>query len=125
MINIDTLMTALITTANKSPIQYKHAACIIENNKILSLCYNTESVYIKNGSIHAEINAIYNISKCKKLTNCTIIIIRISKDNTLRYSKPCSNCMETIKRKGIKNIIYSLNAVDTRNLLYKHINHLP
>jgi len=47
------------------------------------------------------------------LQNVNILVIRLSKKNRLQNSKPCANCIETIKnlpkRKGycIKNIYYS------------------
>jgi hypothetical protein len=45
----------------------------------------------------------------KKLSNITIIVIRLcpSNSNKLLNSKPCCQCIETMKCMGIKNICYS------------------
>jgi cytidine deaminase len=66
--------------------------------------------------IHAEKNAIDKLRplNIKKRLKCiTLLVIRISKNNKLQNSKPCANCIKTIKtlpqKKGytIKNIYYS------------------
>lgn len=66
--------------------------------------------------IHAEYDAINKLKPIKRkryLQNINILVIRISKNNKLQSSKPCANCIETMKhlpgKKGykIKHIYYS------------------
>jgi len=66
--------------------------------------------------IHAEhdaINKLKPIKRKKYLQNVKLLVIRISKKNKLQSSKPCANCIKTMKslpeKKGykIKNIYYS------------------
>lgn len=66
--------------------------------------------------IHAEhdaINRLKPIKRKKHLQNINILVIRVTKSNKLQNSKPCANCIETMKhlpeKKGykIKNIYYS------------------
>lgn len=66
--------------------------------------------------IHAEYDAItklVSLRKRKKLTNINLLVIRLSGKNKLQSSKPCSNCIESMKilpeKKGykIQNIYYS------------------
>jgi deoxycytidylate deaminase len=95
----------LINLANSSPMKFKHASAIIQNGKIYSTGVNR---YINNMdttlSLHSEIQAI---AGCKDLRNKSILIIRVSTNNRLKLSKPCSNCLKQIKNKNIKKIYYS------------------
>lgn len=66
--------------------------------------------------IHAEYEAIKKLiplRKTKKLESVNLLVIRLSGKNKLQSSKPCSNCIDTMKtlpeKKGykIQNIYYS------------------
>ena len=70
----------------------------------------------KRPGIHAEYDAIRKLvplKRQKRLVNINILVIRLSGKNKLQSSKPCANCIETMKilpeKKGyhIKNIYYS------------------
>jgi len=84
---------------------------------ILSFGFNKEGNYsINDHGIHAEHDAIIGLKplrKKKHFQNVNMLVIRISKNNKLQNSKPCANCIETMKilpeKKGyhIKNIYYS------------------
>jgi hypothetical protein len=72
----------------------------------------------KKPGIHAEHDALNKLQplKCKRrLVSINILVIRLSMKNTLQSSKPCNNCIETMKKlptkKGykIQNIYYSDN----------------
>jgi deoxycytidylate deaminase len=65
-------------------------------------------------SIHAEVAAISSIRKKQKhiLNECDIYVVRIGPDrfnNPLKYSRPCTNCSNTIIKNNIKNAFYSTN----------------
>ena len=84
---------------------------------ILSYGFNMMGDYSRNDhGIHAEHDAITRLKQLKKkkhLRNVNMLVIRISKNNKLQNSKPCANCIETMKilpeKKGyhIRNIYYS------------------
>jgi hypothetical protein len=66
--------------------------------------------------VHAEhdaINRLKPLQRKKHLQCVNILVVRLSKNNKIQNSKPCANCIETIKtlpeKKGyrIKNIYYS------------------
>ena len=66
--------------------------------------------------VHAEhdaINGLRPLRRKKHLQNVNILVIRVSKNNKLQNSKPCANCIETMRvlpqKKGyrIRNIYYS------------------
>lgn len=76
--------------------------------------YNVRNIVNqKCPSLHAEIHAIHRLSKriiCqrKSLKKYSIIVIRIHKiTGQLMNSKPCHNCIESMKKCGIKTVYYS------------------
>lgn len=94
--------------ANNSDIYYQHAAGIIQNNKLVSSGINkfaaVKSPHYKR-TIHAEISAFYNLSK-KNCKGLDMIVIRI-KNNTLKNSRPCNNCIDKLTKLGIRKVYYS------------------
>lgn len=73
-------------------------------------------VYGNEPGIHAEhdaINKLKPLSRNKHLKNINMLVIRFSKNYKIQNSKPCANCIKTMKtlpeKKGyrIKNIYYS------------------
>ena len=77
-------------------------------------------------AVHAEEDAINNfIAFCRKkyyddasirrkLKRSLLITIRV-KNNNIRCSAPCRNCIETIRSYGIRQIIYSENGDSNGN----------
>jgi deoxycytidylate deaminase len=110
--------------ASKSPMYtHKHGAIIVYKDKIISSGYN---YYMGDFSIHAEVAAISKINKKQKhlLCDCDIYVVRIgpkSLDTPLKYSKPCSNCQNTIIKNNIKNAYYSTSYDydDIRSIIHK------
>jgi len=98
--------------ANKSPMfNHKHGAIIVYKDKIIGSGFN---YYMADFSIHAEVAAIASIHKKQKhiLRDCDIYVVRIGPDrfnNPLKYSRPCTNCSNTIIKNNIKNAFYSTN----------------
>ena len=67
--------------------------------------------------IHAEHDALLKLipNKKRKLKNINLLVIRVSGKNKLQSSKPCNNCIQTMRRLSIKkgykiqNVYYSDN----------------
>ncbi|MCX5895434.1 MAG: hypothetical protein NTZ51_06355 [Proteobacteria bacterium] len=89
----------------------------MKKTKILSFGVNQSpnSDYITPG-IHAEQDAINKLKPLKykkNLESINILVIRLSSKNKLQSSKPCANCIESMKnnptKKGykIQNVYYS------------------
>lgn len=93
-------------------VNHRHGCVIVSNRgKIISEGYNYRW---KEMSIHAEVSAISQIHKKKKidLSNCTMYVVRIGTDrmgNPLKYSKPCENCTHAILKSGLRKVFYSTN----------------
>jgi tRNA(Arg) A34 adenosine deaminase TadA len=90
-----------------SNCNYKHAAAIIKNGKILSIGVNS---FISGVSLHAEICAIkqcMSIYPKNLLKGLDLIVVRCTKTGELSNSRPCKHCCSFIKEKGVRNIFYS------------------
>ncbi len=84
--------------------QEPFGACLVKDNKIISLAHNTirSSVDV---TAHAEMNAIREA--CRDL--CTT---DLSGCEIYATFKPCSMCMEAIKRAGIIKVYYGAGPED-------------
>lgn len=126
------LIDALKKEALKSNVSLKHSAAFIKKKgkQIIQIGYNQFNFYNYKKQIqdskkvtpfshlrytkHAEQHASLKMINTKSFNdNSTfdIIIIRINKNNKLRYSRPCNNCIEYLRNLDypIKNVYYSTN----------------
>ena len=116
----DFLVKLACKSAINSELLQKHGSILICDEQTFT-GYN-HFVCGKNCiPVHAEEDAINNfIIFCRKkyyddafirrkLRKCLLITIRV-KNNNIRCSAPCRNCIETIKSYGIRQIIYSENS---------------
>lgn len=56
----------------------------------------------------------------KKFKKTDIMVLRIS-HNGIKFSKPCSDCIKTLKKFNIRGIYYSL---DNGELVYEKISNI-
>lgn len=98
--------------AIKGGMLQNHCACILKNNKIISVGLN--KYLLNNGSsnysIHAEQDAIINMKKKYKINkkdNLTLIVIRIDKEMNLKNSRPCKRCCNIIEKYPFNKVVYS------------------
>ena len=89
------LALKLLYLTLRSNTNKKHAAAIIKNNRLLYRRSNFTGM-------HAEENVLRQMDTKEKV----IIVIRCEK-NILKFSKPCKNCIELMKQKGIKKVAYT------------------
>jgi len=121
--------------ALKSNLRSKHCACLVKKNKILCIQNNTYNSHNNNifCSTHAEISIHRNINKynIKNFNKNTydLWVIRYSKKHGLADSKPCSKCIDYMKKNMyyVQNIIYSnengnLQKVSIDNIKSKHVS---
>jgi cytidine deaminase len=96
---------------------YKEKNGVLKKANILSFGFNMlGDDYGNQPGIHAEhdaINRLKPLRRNKHLQNVNILVVRLSKNNKLKNSKPCANCIENMnvlpEKKGyrIRNIYYS------------------
>jgi deoxycytidylate deaminase len=101
-----------ITEPNSSQYHH-HYSGIYRNGKKLYLGSN----HLRNSynnkctcySTHAEMDVIYKAlrNNFNDLSTCTIAVIRFGRDGTLKNSRPCNHCLESMKFYRIKKIMYS------------------
>lgn len=89
------LALKLLYLTLRSNTNKKHAAAIIKNNRLLYRRSNFTGM-------HAEENVLRQMNTKEKL----ILVIRCEK-NILKYSKPCKYCIELMRKKGIKKVVYT------------------
>ena len=87
---------------------FNHASVILHKKSILCFGYNKSEGY------HAEYDAINKlVINKKRLKSINILVVRFNGSNKIQSSKPCYNCINTIKnepcKKGykIKYVYYS------------------
>lgn len=108
---LDLAIQAAMT--NKEP-KWKLAALTVGGGRILSVGYNsTMQNPTPTGTIphtclgrHAETEAIRFCHSVPK----TIYIARVSKSFKPRLARPCNECYDAIRRKGIKRIVYTIDS---------------
>jgi hypothetical protein len=93
--------------------QYQHHySGIYRNGKKMFLGYN----HLRNSyngrctcySTHAEMDVIHKaLHNNSDLSNCVIAVVRFGKDGSLRNSRPCNHCLDSMKFYRIKKIMYS------------------
>jgi len=110
--------------AINSCLLHKHGACLFQGDKIFSFGVNK---YYRNNtsplyrlSVHAEIDALVKCNKFSK--GMDVLIIRLGKNNKLKYSRPCNGCIEKLREKGIRKAYYSNSNGD---IVYEFIEHMP
>ena len=77
---------------------YKHAALVIEGNRILAMASNLASK-------HAEIRALRKMPGSGK--GRVLVSSRTGAGGALKMALPCANCMAAIRAAGIKTVRYS------------------
>jgi deoxycytidylate deaminase len=117
-----------------SDSHHKHGSVLICKNQVFT-GYNHFAGCKTCVTVHAEEHAINNfISWCRircypdnyirrKLKKSILFTIRV-KDDCIKYSPPCRECIMLIKHYEIKHIIYSEQLDDKTSLVSKKVRDL-
>lgn len=101
--------------AMKSCMTHKHGCVIVVGDEIIATGFNHHFTHMSHKfSLHAEMHAIHKMKRKYKhlLSDCELYVVRIAgskMDNCLKYSKPCPDCSNEIKKCGIRKVYYSTN----------------
>jgi hypothetical protein len=120
---IDTIVDTLRNIDSSNNMRNLHVAIALINNKPIIKPTINHLVDSGRGSVHAEVDALYNVCKryvsyfsrkslrdidnLKQLKNVDLIVIRISKNGDLKNSKPCIDCLKILKKAKCNRIYYS------------------
>jgi deoxycytidylate deaminase len=114
-LQLDDIYDAAVAQAHKSTMQHRHGAVIVgKGGEVLAKGYNQYIDYFSHQwSCHAEISAIMNLKKRKKVwqpEDLTMIVVRVGGKKGLytSLSKPCCNCKKEIEKLGIARVFYSM-----------------
>jgi deoxycytidylate deaminase len=115
-------LTSNIPETN-STYAFQHFSGIYRNGKVL--CHGSNNLRNSyNGecicySTHAEMDVLYKLLRKYKsrpfkdtldLSDCTIVVLRLSRDGSIKNSRPCNQCLDTMVRYRIKKILYSTDT---------------
>ena len=106
----DNVFEKAISLAQKSTMLQKHGAIILsKNGEVIGQGYNHFTDYMSHQwSCHAEIAALLSIkNKREKLSDASLLVVRIGNDGIPKLSKPCENCRKEIQKSGIRRVFYS------------------
>jgi hypothetical protein len=126
MSKINFAIETLIKVAQESDISYKHSAGLIYDDKIHSIGVNKFVPFKKYKgiqlyrTIHAELSIFEKIPK-RIVKGMDLIVIRVNKGSQLRNSRPCKDCIDELKRIGIRKVYYS---DDTGNIVYEFVEDM-
>ena len=120
MDNIDFLKKMALN----SPMLQKHASCLLKGDSPTNFGVNkyfkvkgidTKPMFL---SIHAEVDVM---SSCKYVKGFDILVIRVNKNGDLKNSRPCNNCIDKMKTKGIRKIYWS---TDEQTILSEYVDSM-
>jgi deoxycytidylate deaminase len=128
----DDIILVLKKIAMYSTIYNKHAAALIKNEKHISSGFNKfiKEVTIRKDNItqthfktlHAEVDALYSFHGKKNVKGMDIIVIRVNKNNILKNSRPCNDCINKLNKLGIRKVYYSNEQGE---IVYEYVKDMP
>ena len=101
--------------ASSGECKKRHGAVLVKGGRCISLGlnrYRNDQEYFfmarEARSYHAEEACLRGIGD--RAEGATIYVARISRAGDEVMSKPCDNCMDIIKRAGIKRVVYTIES---------------
>lgn len=111
----------IIQNRNSIETGQLHYAILIKGSKPFS-------PWVKNSmELHAECNALKSIPKKNRRTNkkLTLLVIRVNKKGELKLSKPCTNCINSMKMACINTVMYSDDQGQIVKQKISNVDHKP
>jgi len=125
---INNIVNILIKIAKNSAVNQRHSAALIKGDEIYNIGFNKYCSNAKYSTVHAEIDALLTFNKkyIKGIKGMDIIIIRIggySKSDkiNLKISRPCNNCIDTLRKFDIRKVYYS---DEYGNIVYENLKDM-
>ncbi len=96
--------------------KFKHGALLVKGSNVIHFSINRNrpvrfaNKFRKdnNGTLHAELGCILNLSK-EVTKGCDIYVVRVLSSGKLAMSKPCDMCQAACHVMGIKRMFYTDN----------------
>lgn len=94
--------------------EHRLGAVLIRRGKPISVGHNRYNKtnklvrkFFKVPTVHAECDVVHRANGLN-LKGTTLYVIRVRARGEIAMSRPCINCMNLIRSKGIRRIIYSI-----------------
>jgi len=101
----------LAKNVSKHSTMSPKVGAVVSRKKPISVGFNKLKPTFKRFSTHAEVDAILSAGgRFYNLNNCEIYVYRETKDGKPALARPCENCLELIKEKGIKKMYYTIDS---------------
>lgn len=97
---------------------FKHGAIIKKSGRTLAVGINyrtnnpdylEKDVAKRHASVHAEVAAMNAVRKVD-LNGAVLYVARSLKNGEPAMSKPCENCQEAMRERGIKKVFYTIDS---------------
>jgi deoxycytidylate deaminase len=102
--------------AKKSTGEYRLGAVLVQRGKPISVGYNKYNRTNKLAkkffgvpSIHAECDALHKAG-ATNIRGSVVYVARVRPRGELALSRPCDNCMNLLRTKGIRRVVYSTHV---------------
>lgn len=122
---IHNIVNILIKIAQNSAVNQRHSAALIKGDEIYNIGFNKYCSNAKYSTVHAEIDALFTFNKkyLKGVKGMDIIIIRINNYSSckLKISRPCNNCIDTLRKFDIRKVYYS---DEYGNIVYENLKDM-
>jgi tRNA(Arg) A34 adenosine deaminase TadA len=122
---INNIVNILIKIAKNSAVNQRHSAALIKGDEIYNIGFNKYCSNAKYSTVHAEIDALVTFNKkyLKGIKGMDIIIIRINNysSSKLKISRPCNNCIDTLRKFDIRKVYYS---DEYGNIVYENLKDM-
>lgn len=106
---------------NLPAVRQQHLAFIFKGSKLLTIGVNSKKTHplAKHYKQYrftevqcAELNALIRLGALHKgkeidFKRLTMVVVRIGKDGSFKYSKPCDGCVSMLKKFNFKKVYYS------------------
>ena len=94
-------LNLLRKTAVRSKREQRHASIVFRNGCPISVGINDEGMHSEESATRIRIPDLYK--------GCTMVNIRLTRAGRVALSRPCPACMELLRAKRFRKVIYSTN----------------
>jgi tRNA(Arg) A34 adenosine deaminase TadA len=100
-------------------------AVIVRGGKVLSVGVNSrrQNEYVffhgnhPDGTVHAEIDAVFKVRRKIDLDGCKMYVARVTKNGDIALAKPCEMCRQVLSRYGIRRVYFTVDE-DHHDVMY-------
>ena len=98
-----------------SPVKRgRHCALILDNESNILEIFVNKYNFENSGSVHAEYGALKNYFKNNGSypKNCWMLVIRGNMLGDIKQSRPCLNCLNSIREHKISKVVWSTGYME-------------